>query len=71
MTKKETLDERVSNAISLLAEDVIEEVVVLACKMAKHRGSRTLQKGDIRFAFEKRFNVKTPVKLHGLSDSTI
>ena len=32
--------------------------------MAKHRGSRTLDKGDIKFAFEKRFKLKIPQKLH-------
>ena len=39
--------------------------------MAKHRGGRTLEKRDIKFAFEKKFRMKVPVKLHGLKDETL
>ncbi len=71
MTSKETFDNNVVDALTKLAEDVIDDVVMLACKMAKHRGSRTLEKGDIRFSFEKRFKLKVPTKLHGLKEGGV
>lgn len=63
LSKKETLDDRVATALTQLAEDVIEDVVLLACKLAKHRGSNNLEKSDIKFAFEKQFKVKVPSRL--------
>ena len=57
LTKKETLDERVCAAMTSLAEDVVEDVVKMACLMAKHRKSTTLDKGDVKMAFDKRFNL--------------
>ena len=41
----------------------------MACKLAKHRGSRTLERNDIKFAFEKRFKLKIPTKIGGMKDS--
>ena len=58
-------------ALTQLTEDVIEEVVAFACKMAKHRGARTLDKGDIKFAFEKRFKLKMPQKLHDQKQGSV
>ena len=64
LTKKEILDERVQNSLAILAEDIIDDVVEFACKMAKHRGSSTLSRDDVRLSFEKRFKLKVPSRLH-------
>jgi transcription initiation factor TFIID subunit TAF12 len=50
---------------------VVDDVVQLACRLAKHRGSRTLERNDIKFAFEKRFKLKIPSKMSGLKDSGV
>ena len=44
----------------MLADDIIDDVVEFACKLARHRGSNTLARGDVKLAFEKRFKVKVP-----------
>ena len=62
LTKKEELDMRVERALSTLAEDIIEDVVDFACRLAKHRGSSSLTRNDIKLAFEKRLKVRVPVK---------
>jgi len=62
LTKKETLDEKVERELSRLAEDVIDEVIDFACRLAKHRGSNSLHRNDVRLAFEKRLKVRVPVK---------
>jgi transcription initiation factor TFIID subunit TAF12 len=49
--------------LSQLGEDVVDDVVELACRLAKHRGSRTLERNDIKFGFEKRFKLKIPSKV--------
>jgi len=47
-----------------LADEVIEDVVEFACRLSKHRGSNTLHRNDVKFAFEKRFKIKVPTRLH-------
>jgi len=42
LTKKETLDEKVERALTILAEDIVDDVVDFACRLAKHRGSNSL-----------------------------
>ena len=73
LTKKETLDEKVEKALSVLAEDIVDDVIDFACRLAKHRGSNSLHRNDVRLAFEKRFKVRVPTKSHpavgGLSAS--
>lgn len=64
LTRKEMLDDKVEKALGQLADEVIEDVVEFACRLAKHRGSNTLHRNDIKFAFEKRFKVKIPYRLH-------
>ena len=64
LTKKEELHEKVEKSLSVLAEDLIDDVVEFACRMAKHRGSNVLHRNDIRLAFEKRLKVKVPTKMH-------
>ena len=70
LTKKEELHEKVEKALSVLAEDVIDDVVEFACRMAKHRGSNVLHRNDIRLAFEKRLKVKVPTKMHQASGAS-
>ena len=62
LTKKETLDDKVEIQLSNLAEDVIDEVIDFACRLAKHRGSNSLHRNDVRLAFEKRLKVRVPIK---------
>lgn len=64
LTKKEVLDDKVQQQMSVLADEIIEDVVEFACRLARHRGSNTLVKGDVKLAFEKRFKYKVPSKLH-------
>lgn len=49
-------------ALSKLAETVIDDVIDFACRLAKHRGSNSLHRNDIRLAFEKRLKVRIPLK---------
>ena len=64
LTKKEELNDKVEKALTILADDIIDDVVEFACKMAKHRGSNVLHRNDVRLAFEKRLKVKVPTKMH-------
>ena len=64
ITTKEVLDERVQASLAALADEIIDDVVEFACKLAKHRGSNTLQRDDVKLAFEKRFKLKMPTRLH-------
>ena len=74
LTKKETLDDKVERALCTLAEDIVDDVIDFACRLAKHRGSNSLQRHDVRLAFEKRLKVRVPVKiqpqLNGLAQTT-
>lgn len=63
LTRKETLDEKVERALTSLAEDMIDDVIDFACRLAKHRGSKSLHRNDVRLAFEKRFKVRIPSKM--------
>ena len=64
LTKKEELNDKVEKALTILADDIIDDVVEFACKMAKHRGSNVLHRNDVRLAFEKRLKVKVPTRMH-------
>ena len=55
--RKEELNDKVEKALCVLAEDILDDVVEFACKMAKHRGSQVLHRNDVRLAFEKRLKV--------------
>ena len=72
ISKKEQLDEKVERALSVLADEMLEDVIEFACKLAKHSGSQLLARNDVKLAIEKRFKIKVPVKLHqeALSNST-
>ena len=60
MTKKEQLDEKVERALSVLADEMLEDVIEFACRLAKHRGAQTLQRNDVKLAIEKRYKIKVP-----------
>ena len=62
LTKKETLDDKVDRALSGLANDIIDDVIDFACRLAKHRGSNSLHRNDVRLAFEKRLKVRVPTR---------
>ena len=57
LSKKEEMNDKVEKALCVLAEDILDDVVEFACKMAKHRGSQVLHRNDVRLAFEKRLKV--------------
>lgn len=62
LTKKESLDDKVERHLCSLAEDIVDDVIDFACRLAKHRGSNSLQRHDVRLAFEKRLKVRVPIK---------
>ncbi len=48
----------------MLADEMLEDVIEFACKLAKHRGSQLLARNDVKLAIEKRYKLKIPTKLH-------
>jgi transcription initiation factor TFIID subunit TAF12 len=48
----------------VLADEMLEDVIEFACKLAKHRGSQLLARNDVKLAIEKRYKLKVPTKLH-------
>lgn len=62
ISSKEVLDQNVEKTLALLAEDFVRNIAEFSCKLAKHRGSDTLEKEDIKFAIEKLYNIPTAVK---------
>ena len=50
---RDALDDHIANALSVLAEDIVDNVVEFSCLYAKHRKSDTLEKQDITFAVQK------------------
>ena len=71
ITKKETIDDKVASAMAALAEEVLEDVVVLASKLAKHRQAGRVEQIDVKFAFERRTKLKVPYRLDGQKDSVM
>jgi transcription initiation factor TFIID subunit 12 len=45
-----------------MADDFIKNISEFACKLAKHRGSDTLDRDDIKFAIEKLYSIQIPSK---------
>jgi len=56
------LDQHVEKTLSVLAEDFVKNIAEFACKLARHRGSDTLEKEDIKFAIERLYSIQMPVK---------
>jgi len=40
-----------------MADEFIKNASEFACKLAKHRGSETLEKDDVKFAIERLYNL--------------
>ena len=62
LTKKEMLDSKVDRALDTLADGLLDDVIDFACRLAKHRGSNSLHRNDVRLAFEKRLKVRVPTR---------
>ena len=45
-----------------MVDDALSEVLDLACRLAKHRGSKNLGRNDVRVAFEKRLKMRVPFR---------
>ena len=45
-----------------MVDDALSEVLDLACRLAKHRGSKNLGRNDVRIAFEKRLKMRVPFR---------
>ena len=48
--------------LALMADEFIKNTSEFACKLAKHRGSETLEKDDVKFAIERLYNLQIPQK---------
>jgi transcription initiation factor TFIID subunit 12 len=57
ISTKDNLDSQVEKILASMADDFIKNTAEFACKLAKHRGSDTLDKDDIKFAIEKLYNI--------------
>ena len=52
---KDVLDDKVQNILSMMVEQMVENVVDHSCMYARHRGSDTLERKDVAFAVEQLF----------------
>ncbi|XP_074600541.1 uncharacterized protein LOC141854668 [Brevipalpus obovatus] len=57
---REQLDEEVEDLLLNIADDFIDNVVTNACKLAKHRGAKTLEVKDVQLILEKEWNLFVP-----------
>jgi transcription initiation factor TFIID subunit 12 len=60
LTTKEVLESKIQNLLIEASDRFMDNILTYACKLAKHRGSETLDVGDVKFAFEKLANVNIP-----------
>ncbi|KAA0201968.1 hypothetical protein HAZT_HAZT007246 [Hyalella azteca] len=56
----EQLDEEVEEALLAIADDFIESSVNAACRLAKHRGARTLDVRDLHMYLERSWHMWIP-----------
>lgn len=56
------MDSQVEKILAIMADEFIKNTAEFACKLAKHRGSDTLEKHDVKFAIERLYNIQVPQK---------
>ncbi|EWC45040.1 hypothetical protein DRE_06320 [Drechslerella stenobrocha 248] len=56
----ESLDPEVEESILELTEDFVDTLLTFACRMAKHRGSDTLDIRDVQMILERNWNIRIP-----------
>ena len=56
------MDSQVEKILAIMADEFIKNSAEFACKLAKHRGSDTLDKHDVKFAIERLYNMSIPQK---------
>lgn len=56
----EQLDEDVEDMLLVLADQFVEEAVVAACKLAKHRKANTIEPRDVMLPLERHWNGWLP-----------
>ena len=56
------MDSQVEKILALMADEFVKNTAEFACKLAKHRGSDTLDKDDVKFAIERLYNINVPSK---------
>ncbi|KAL1461172.1 hypothetical protein WDU94_013097 [Cyamophila willieti] len=54
------IDDEVYDTFSEIANDFVDNIVLKACQLAKHRGSTTLDPKDIQFVLAKDWNINIP-----------
>ena len=65
ISSKDNLDTQVEKILAVMADDFIKNTAEFACKLAKYRGSDTLDKDDVKFAIERHYNIQMPLKPAG------
>jgi transcription initiation factor TFIID subunit 12 len=57
ISSKDNMDSQVEKILAIMADEFIKNTAEFACKLAKHRGSDTLEKDDVKFAIERLYNI--------------
>uniref|UniRef100_A0A915DAH6 Transcription initiation factor TFIID subunit 12 n=1 Tax=Ditylenchus dipsaci TaxID=166011 RepID=A0A915DAH6_9BILA len=55
-----TLEDDVSEAVLLLLDDFVEEVIQGSAALSKHRGSKRLETKDVRYLLKHKFDMSLP-----------
>eukprot|EP00307_Rebecca_sp_RCC1486_P001317 CAMPEP_0119405862 /NCGR_PEP_ID=MMETSP1335-20130426/414_1 /TAXON_ID=259385 /ORGANISM="Chrysoculter rhomboideus, Strain RCC1486" /LENGTH=110 /DNA_ID=CAMNT_0007429909 /DNA_START=59 /DNA_END=391 /DNA_ORIENTATION=+ len=54
------IDDDVANVLLDLADQFVEEVTVVSCQLAKHRGGDRLEARDLKLCLEKNYDIRAP-----------
>ncbi|KAF3912932.1 hypothetical protein AA313_de0209648 [Arthrobotrys entomopaga] len=57
---EESLSPEVEESVLELTDDFVDSLLTYACRMAKHRGSDTLDIRDIQMTLERNWNIRIP-----------